>query len=69
MAPKYALESQVKELSGKLQTSLEKLACKWHNIDVIKTLAHHLDAYIADTLLSAPEQGMNKGWRYCQNKG
>jgi hypothetical protein len=60
MAPKYTAELLVKELSKELQTTLNKMACKYLNIDVMKTLARHLNAYITGTLLPAPEQVMEQ---------
>jgi hypothetical protein len=44
MVPKYSQESYVKELSDELQTKISTLACKQHNLKVLKTLAQHLDA-------------------------
>jgi hypothetical protein len=60
MTPKYTPKSHVKKLSKELQSNLEKLAYKQRNLDVMKTLACHLDAYIAGTLLPAPKQGVEK---------
>jgi hypothetical protein len=60
MAPKYTPKLHVKELSKELQSNLKKLACKGRNIDMMKTLARHLVAYIADTLIPAPKQGMEQ---------
>jgi hypothetical protein len=60
MAPKYTPKLHVKELSKELQTNLEKLACKHRNINIMKMLACHLNAYIAGTQLPAPKQAMEQ---------
>ncbi len=58
MVPKYTPKSHVKDLSKVLQINLEKLACKHCNINVMKMLARHLNAYITGTLLPAPGQAL-----------
>ncbi len=46
----------MKELSNELQTNISTLACKQRNVEVLKTLARHLDAYITSAPLPTPVQ-------------
>ncbi len=46
----------MKDLSDKLQTNISTLACKQRNVEVLKMLARHLDAYMTGTPLPTPTQ-------------
>jgi hypothetical protein len=69
MAPKHTPKLHVKELSEELHTNLKKMACKYHNIKVMKTLHATLMPILLALCSLPPNKWQNKGWWSYQHKG